>query len=119
MKEKFLIEILEELTSLQNNDKKTRNALLKRCLNASRSELEEFLKELSQLLCHSPDIYLPTLTTFISHVRDESLCVTPHQATSLPNFISILITVVIVQNLHYSDIPSFGKLLSNCVELLW
>src|SRR5205823_13174612 len=95
--------------------------LLVRCINA-RSDLEEFLDELSQLLSYSPDIYLPS---FISHVCNESSGITPNvnlQArwcTTPPNFTSLLITIAIIKNLHLSDIPSFGEILHSCVKLLW
>src|SRR5688572_21426057 len=116
MDEKLLIELLEGLSGPQNDNGQVRNALLERCLKASGKELKEFLDELSQLLRDSPNVYLPTLQTFILHLRDEySRSRTTRrrnlQNTALPNFVSMLITVVIMQNLLHSDILGFGELI--------
>lgn len=122
MDEKLLIELLEGLTGPQNNDGRLQNALLERCFKASGSDLKEFLDELSQLLHESPHIYLSALQIFISHLRDESLRVIRRrnlQNTVLLDLFSKLITIVIIMNLHHSDIPSFREILLDCVELLW
>ncbi|PKY21480.1 hypothetical protein RhiirB3_409485 [Rhizophagus irregularis] len=119
---KLLIELLEGLTGPQNNDGQLQNALLERCIKASGSELKEFLDELSQLLCESPNIYLPVLQLFISHLRDESSRIIRRrnlQNTVLLDFFSMLITIVIMNNLHHSDILGFREILRECIELLW
>jgi hypothetical protein len=122
MADKLLIELLEGLTSPQNNDGQLQNALLERCFKASKWELTEFLDELSQFLLDSPDIYLPTLQIFTSHLRDESTRIIRRrnlQNTVLLDLYSKLITIVIMKNLHHSDIPSFREILRDCIELLW
>jgi hypothetical protein len=118
MDEKLLIELLERLSGPQE-----KNALTERCLKPSGSELKEFLDELSQLLRDSPDNYLPRLQTFITHLREYFSTARRRNlrnaAQGLANFVSMLITVVIIKNLLYSDIPNFGELIYDCVELLW
>jgi hypothetical protein len=120
MDERFLIELLEDLASTQNDDGQKQYILLERCLNASKSDMDEFLDELSR----SFDTYLSILQTFIFHLCNKYLRTTPRfnlkrWNTSLDKFASMLITDVIVKNLHNSDIPGFGELLHNCIELLW
>jgi hypothetical protein len=39
--------------------------------------------------------------------------------TSLNEFTLMLVTNVITNNLQNSDIPGFGEILHNCIELLW
>src|SRR3954470_22746623 len=119
MDERFLIELLEDLASSKNDaGQQKRDILLERCLNASESDLDEFLVELSR----SFGIYLSTLQTFISHLCNKYLRATPsfnliRWNTSLDKFVSMLITDVIMNNLNNSDIPGFGELLHNCIEL--
>ncbi|CAG8547507.1 18433_t:CDS:10 [Acaulospora morrowiae] len=116
--ERPLIELLEELSDSQN---RCRSAFLERCLKASSSELEEFFNELSQSLNNSCDDYLAKLQTFASYLYDEysrtirRLNLTP----DFINFISMLITYVIIENLGHSDNQKFVKFLDDCVELLW
>src|SRR3954447_16369332 len=91
MDERPLIDLLEDLTDSQHDDEKKRDALLERCLSASKFELEEFLDDLSQLLGDSPGTYLPTLKTFTLHLRNKfksSLAINLQTRlnTSLPNF---------------------------------
>jgi hypothetical protein len=107
-----LIELVKDFTNSQNNDELEQNALLKQCLNASKSDLEE----LSNIL---PDTYLPTLQTFISLLCNEnSRERIKKQNTALHNFISLLITTIIIKNLNHSDISDFVELLHNCIVLL-
>src|SRR6266542_5531633 len=120
MDERLLIELLEDLTGSQNDDGRKWDILLERCLNASESDLDEFLDDLSRFF----DIYLPTLQIFIFYHCNKYL-----QAASIPNltrwntsldkFASILITKVIMKNLHNSDMSGFGVFLYSCIELLW
>lgn len=127
MDKRPLIELLEGLTDSQHDVEKKRDALLERCLSASKLELEEFLDDLSQLLGDSPGTYLPTLKTFTLHLRNKfksPLAILKFNSqtkwnTSLPNFTSQIIIVVIKKNLRHSNISGFGELLRNCVELLW
>jgi hypothetical protein len=102
-----------------NDDGKKWNDLLKQCLRASDSDLDEFLVKLSNSL----DIYLPKLQAFTSHLCDKYLQVAPNVNLKwnilLAKFISRLITDVIKVNLQKSDIFGFNELLHNCVELLW
>src|SRR5437868_5362904 len=99
---RLLIELLEAITDSQNDDGQMWDALLKRCLSASRSELEEFLDELSQ----SPDTYIPILRTFTFHICNKysrtipSLNLQAKWNTTIPNFAMLLITIVIMKNLH-------------------
>jgi len=108
----------------QNDDIQIQNALVKRCFSSSDSDLDEFVGELSQLLRNSPNDYIPTLSTFTSHLCDDSsrnyLRLNSQKWNSkLSDFASLLITVVIMQNLDHSDTPGFGEFLHNCIELLW
>ncbi|GBC01906.1 hypothetical protein RclHR1_04380007 [Rhizophagus clarus] len=122
MDEKLLIELLEGLTSPQNNDGRLQNELLERCFKASGLKLKEFLDELSQLLYESPHIYLSALQIFTSVLRDGSLRVIRRrnlQNTVLLDLFSKLITIVFIKNLHHSDILSFRVILLDCIELLW
>ncbi|RIA97777.1 hypothetical protein C1645_228267 [Glomus cerebriforme] len=118
---RLLIELLEDLTKSQNDDGQKHDALLEHCLGASESDLDEFLEDISSSLI----TYLPTLQIFISHLYKKFLKASPSlnlQArwkTSLDKFVSLLITIVITNNLHNSDIPDFGELFHNCIELLW
>lgn len=93
--------------------------LLKQCLCASDSDLDEFLVKLSV----SFDIYLPKLQTFTSHLCDKYLQVAPNVNLSwnilLAKFISRLITDVIQENLQKFHIFGFSKLLHSSIELLW
>lgn len=90
--------------------------LLKRCINASESDLDEFLVELS----NSFDNRLPKLKIFTSYLCQKYLHVAPNITnTLLVKFISLLITVVITKNLQKSDIFGFSELLHNCIVLLW
>ncbi|CAI2170806.1 19767_t:CDS:2, partial [Funneliformis geosporum] len=116
MNGKLLIELLDDLTDPQNDDVHIQNVLLERCLNASRSELEEFVGELSNSC-----IYIPTLKLFTSRICDEPLRLNSQAKliVTIRNFASLLITDVIMQNLNHSDTPGFGELLHNCIELLW
>ncbi|KAF0550861.1 p-loop containing nucleoside triphosphate hydrolase protein [Gigaspora margarita] len=107
----LLIELLE---SLENNDKETRDILLMRCLNASSLELKEFFDELSDLISQYPDIYMTALKTFLSYIYEQSSF-----NNVLSNFVSMLITIVMISNLHYSDIPEFKELFHLCIEILW
>ncbi|RIA95504.1 hypothetical protein C1645_480447 [Glomus cerebriforme] len=122
MDERLLIELLEGLTGPQNDDGQLQNVLLERCIKTSSSELKEFFEELSQLLRDSPNDYLPILQTFITFLRDDSSRVIRRRNlkfSGLLDFYSKLITIVIMQNLGLSDIPGFGDLLYDSVELLW
>ncbi|CAG8607873.1 45495_t:CDS:10 [Gigaspora margarita] len=107
----LLIELLE---SLEINNKETRDILLMRCLNASSLELEEFFDELSGLISQYPDIYMPALKTYLSYLYEQSL-----YNNVLSNFASMLVTIVMISNLHYSDIPEFKELFHLCIEILW
>jgi len=99
-----------------NDDGQKWDILLKRCLNSSESDLDEFFNKLSR----SFDVYLTKLQAFISHLRNRYLQVAPNNKITLFNkFISSLITVVIMKNLQKCDIFGFGELLHNCIELLW
>ncbi|CAI2165417.1 2316_t:CDS:1 [Funneliformis geosporum] len=125
MSQRPLIEFLKELTT-DNDDMRIYNALLERCLNTSISDLEKFNNKLSQLLRDFPDIYIPTLQTLISYLCDESSrkktlrqSLRERWNTAISNFISSLITAVIMQNLDHSDFPGFGELLHDCIELIW
>ncbi|CAG8536872.1 991_t:CDS:10, partial [Racocetra fulgida] len=71
---KHLIEILEGLTGLESNVKKAQNVLLERCLNASSQELKGFFDELLSVLCQYPDVYIPTLKTYLSYLYGKYLC---------------------------------------------
>lgn len=120
MDERFLIELLEDLANSQNDDGQKRDILLERCLNASESDMDEFLDELSR----SFDTYLSTLQSFMFHLCNKNLRATPNfnlkrWNTSLNKFASMLITDVVMKNLPNSDIPGFVELLHNCIELLW
>ncbi|CAG8506159.1 5597_t:CDS:10 [Cetraspora pellucida] len=96
----------------QNKDKKYIHAFLKKCLERTNLEKEKTLDELSKCLRDSPSDYLPILGSIVS-------CL--HSRNSLHiNLVSSFINIIFVQNLQYlSDFPSFGVLLSRCVELLW
>src|SRR5215469_16124662 len=99
---KLLIELLEDLT----DDEWKREILLERCLDASKLDLDEFLDELSRSFC----TYLPTLQTFIFHFCNKYLQATPSLTrwnTSIDKFASMLITDVILKNLHNSDMSDF------------
>src|ERR1044072_3584039 len=112
-----LFELLKDFINF-HDDKRKQNALLEQCLNASKSDLEE----LSKLLRSSPEDYLPIVKTFVSHLYNEKSRATPRikkQSAELLNFTSLLITIIIIKNLHHSDIPGFEELLHNCIELLW
>ncbi|CAB5211870.1 unnamed protein product [Rhizophagus irregularis] len=120
MDERFLIELLEDLASSQNDDGQKRDILLERCLNASESDMDEFLDELSR----SFDTYLSTLQTFIFNLCNKNLRATPNFSlnrwnNSLNKFSSMLINDVVMKNLQNSDVPGFRELLHNCIELLW
>ncbi|CAG8520792.1 11613_t:CDS:10, partial [Gigaspora margarita] len=97
----------------QNNDKKFMDALLRQCLNG-KLEMKKLFNELSRLLQNSPNAYLTTIKTLASCLNDIS-----SRNPLYSNFVSLLITIVIMQNLHHSDITGFGELLSSCIELLW
>ncbi|CAG8476933.1 5442_t:CDS:10 [Acaulospora colombiana] len=107
---KQLIELFDDFASSQDNDGKARDALFDGCLNASTRELDDFFNELSDLLPHSLDTYLPALINYLSYPRNRS---------STSDFASILINVVIARNLRYFDTSGFGELLYYCIELLW
>jgi len=81
--------------------------------------LNDFLGKLSV----SFDIYLPKLQTFTSHLCNKYLQFAPkidlRWNILLAKFISLLITIVIMENLQKSDIFGFSELLHNCIELLW
>ncbi|CAB4422233.1 unnamed protein product [Rhizophagus irregularis] len=120
MDERFLIELLEDLASSQNDDGQKRDILLERCLNASEMDMDEFLDELSR----SFDTYLSTLQTFIFNLCNKNLRATPNFSlnrwnNSLNKFSSMLINDVVMKNLQNSDVPGFRELLHNCIELLW
>ncbi|CAB4422241.1 unnamed protein product [Rhizophagus irregularis] len=118
MSERPLIELLENLANSQNDDSWDRYVLLERCLTAPKLDLDKFLDELSR----SFGTYIPTLQTFILHLYNKYLRVTPNlnlMNTPLDKFTSMLITDVITNNLQNSDIPGFGEFLHNCIELLW
>ncbi|CAG8729334.1 2005_t:CDS:1, partial [Funneliformis caledonium] len=116
MNDKLLIELLDDLTDPQNDDVHIQNVLLERCLNASRSELEEFVAEL-----RNSCIYIPTLKIFTSRLCDEPLRFNSQAKlnVTIRNLASLLLTDVVMQNLNHSDTPGFGELLHNCIELLW
>ncbi|RIA86765.1 hypothetical protein C1645_318131 [Glomus cerebriforme] len=108
------------LELLDNNDNGRKwYALLKRCLNASEPVLDEFIDNLSR----SFDTRLPTLQNFISYLYNKYLQVTQNDNlrwyTLLARFISSLITVVIMKNLHNSDLLGFDEFLHNCIEIFW
>ncbi|CAG8793743.1 5997_t:CDS:1, partial [Acaulospora morrowiae] len=106
---------------LSDSQDRCRSAFLERCLKASSSELDEFFNELSQFLNNSCDDYLPKLQTFTSYLYDEysrtirRLYLTSH----FINFISMLITSVVIKNIGNSDNQKFVKFLDDCVKLLW
>ncbi|CAG8450090.1 7512_t:CDS:10 [Dentiscutata heterogama] len=111
---KLLIELLESLTGSECNVTETRDVLLARCLNASSQELKEFFDELLELLYQYPDIYIPALKTYLSYLYELSSCNSVHS-----NFVSMLITNVMISNLHYSGTPEFEELFRLCIEILW
>ncbi|RIA97743.1 P-loop containing nucleoside triphosphate hydrolase protein [Glomus cerebriforme] len=110
-----LIELLKD----SNNDEQKCDDLLKRCFNSSESDLDEFINNLSR----SFDIHLPTLQNFISHLCNKYLQVTPNANLRwnifLAKFMSSLITIVIMDNLHNSDLFDFCEFLHKSIELLW
>ncbi|CAG8508973.1 11648_t:CDS:10 [Diversispora eburnea] len=118
-KRSLLIELLEDFPNFQNNNDKTRKILVELCINASKTELEEFTNELSQLLCSSPDDYLLSMQAFFSFLYNDSSCVTTRLKTWLPDFALMTINNIILPNLQHSDIHSFGLILYYCIELLW
>ncbi|GES72918.1 hypothetical protein RCL_jg15567.t2 [Rhizophagus clarus] len=93
--------------------------LLKQCLSASDSDLDEFLVKLSKKF----DNYLPKLLIFTSYLCNKYLQVTLNVNLKwnilLAKFISKLITIVITKNLHKPDIFGVSVLLHNSIELLW
>ncbi|CAG8552607.1 4844_t:CDS:10 [Diversispora eburnea] len=116
MDKRLLIELLEDLTNFQVNNEQILDTILKKCCNASKLELAKFINDLSLSLRQSPDEYITAMQIFIWHLKDDSL---QNLNRWLPNFVSNLITEVILPNLDYSDFLSFRELLRNCVELLW
>src|SRR5688572_28438583 len=96
-----LIECQEVLTGSQDDDTQMQNVFLKHCFDSSKSELNEFVGELSELTS------LPCMPS-LSHLCDESsrnylrLNLQKWNAT-LSNFASLLITVVIMRNLNHFD----------------
>ncbi|RHZ88684.1 hypothetical protein Glove_21g290 [Diversispora epigaea] len=115
----LLIELLEDFSSSQNDNDKTRKILIEQCANASKMELEKFTNELSQLLCSSPDDYLLSMQAFFSYLYNDSSCATTRIKKWLPNFALMIINNVILPNLQHSDIHSFGLILYYCIEFLW
>ncbi|CAG8555633.1 6929_t:CDS:10 [Cetraspora pellucida] len=111
---KLLIELFEGLTGSESNDKEAQDFLVTRCLNASSQELKEFFDELLEFLCQYPDIYIPTLNTYLSYLYEHYSC-----NSMLSDFTSMLITIVMIENLNYSDNAEFRELFHLCVELLW
>lgn len=111
-----IIKLLDDFDSeSKNGDGQKWNNLLKRCINASESDLDEFLVILSSSL----DIYLPKLNIFTSYLCKKYLQVAPVKNVLFAKFISLLITVVITENLQKSDIFGFSELLHDCIVLLW
>ncbi|RHZ77053.1 hypothetical protein Glove_186g78 [Diversispora epigaea] len=116
MDKRLLIELLEDLTSFQDNNERILNTILKKCCNAQKLELAKFIDDLSLSLRQSPNEYITAMQVFIWHLNDNS----SHSLNKwLPDFVSRLITDVILPNLNYSDFLGFRELLHNCVELLW
>ena len=117
MDARLLIKLLDDNDS--KNDRQKWDDLLKRCLNTSESDLEEFLDRLSG----SFEVYLPKLQTFTTHLCNKYLQFAPKNNLRwnilLAKFTSNLIVVVIMKNLQKFDIFGFGELLHNCIELLW
>ncbi|GBB94135.1 hypothetical protein RclHR1_00230013 [Rhizophagus clarus] len=115
-----LIKLLDDYDEKNSDDdEKKLNDLLKRCLNESNSDLNEFIIKLS----NSFDNYLPKLQTFTSYLCNKYLQFSPNAKLErnilLAKFISRLITNVIKENLQKFDLLGFSELLHNCVELLW
>ncbi|RGB26056.1 hypothetical protein C1646_434014 [Rhizophagus diaphanus] len=111
-----IIKLLDDSDSeSKNDDGRKWDNLLKRCINASESDLDEFLVKLSSSL----DIYLPKLNIFTSYLCRKYLQIAPIKNVLFVKFISLLITVVITENLQKSDIFGFSELLHDCVLLLW
>ncbi|RHZ88681.1 hypothetical protein Glove_21g295 [Diversispora epigaea] len=119
MDKRLLIELLGDFSSSQNDNDQTRKILIEQCTNASKTELEEFTNELSQLLCGSSDDYLLSMQTFFLYLYNDSSCVTTHLKKWLPNFSLMIINNVILPNLQLSDIHSFRLIFHYCVEFLW
>jgi hypothetical protein len=110
-----IIKLLDDSDS-KNDDEQKWDYLMKRCINASEYDLNEFLVKLSSSL----DTYLPKLIIFTSYLCDKYLQVAPNfKYVLLTKFISLLTTVVIMENLQKSDIFGFSELLHNCIVLLW
>ncbi|CAG8829235.1 13401_t:CDS:2, partial [Racocetra persica] len=83
------------LAGLESNVKKAQHVLLERCLNASFQELMGFFDELLSVLCQYPDIYIPTLKTYLSYLYGKYSC---NSDSRISNFTSMLITIVMVSN---------------------
>ncbi|GBB97473.1 hypothetical protein RclHR1_00030030 [Rhizophagus clarus] len=114
----LIINLLDDFNSESKcDDGQKWEKLLKWCINASKSDLDKFLAEISSSL----DIYLSNLIIFTSYLCNKYLQVAPNikNIISLVRFISLLITVVIMGNLQNSDIIGFSELLHNCIVLLW
>ncbi|UZO21754.1 uncharacterized protein OCT59_014139 [Rhizophagus irregularis] len=110
-----IIKLLDDSDFESNDNEQKWDNLLKRCINASKSDLDEFLVKLSSSL----DIYLSKLKIFTSYLRKKYLQVAPVKNVLFAKFISLLITIVITENLHKSDIFGFSELLHDCIVLLW
>lgn len=119
MDKKLLIELLEGFSSPQNDNGLTRKILLERFINATRTDLEEFINELSQLLSKFPEEYLSHIQAFLSYLYNDFPRVNTRFNKWLPSFVSKLINNVMLQNLQHSDFHSFGLTLYYCIELLW
>jgi hypothetical protein len=109
-----LIELLKDFIDSQSDNERKQNALLERCLNASILSLEG----LSQLLDTSPNTYLPTLHAFILRLCYKISRI-KIQSTKLSDFSLKLINIIIMKNLHHSDIPTFREFFHKCIEFLW
>ncbi|CAG8480420.1 12096_t:CDS:10 [Ambispora gerdemannii] len=108
-----LIELFESFAGSESDGQKL-HILMERCHAASSYELEDFVNELSELLCNSFELYIPTLKTFLSQLLEEY----PRRNTALQKFSSLLTDRIIIQNLHQCDILGFGEIFDHCFELL-
>lgn len=116
MDKRLLIDLLEDLTSSQNNNVQILNILIDRCCTASNLELTKFIDHLSCSLRQSPETFITAMKILVWYLHDDSLRTT---RIRLPDFSSRLIIDVILPNINYSYILGFRELLRDCIEFLW
>ncbi|CAG8553834.1 5171_t:CDS:10 [Ambispora gerdemannii] len=116
-----LKELFEDFTGSEDDEQKL-HVLMKRCHTASNCELEDFVNELSELLCNSFESHIPTLKAFLSQLLEKyskrPTLLTRYNAV-FQNFPSLLTNCIIMQNLHQCDFPGFREIFDYCFELLW